>query len=260
MAEDKREYENAITQVIFEFVITYCNKNIPPQILNNIPKLRQLINDSLTVYNKKVPESINQKMDIILQYELGDKKITDVSNLPKLNNISVWKGDITTLYIDCIVNAANSQGTGCYFPGHKCIDNIIHSKAGPRMREDCRNILGKTYIETGNLIMTLGYNIPARYVFHVVGPIYKEHNEIDNRILLIKCYLNCLNKLRDIKKRSIAFCCISTGEYGYPKNEACVIAVNTVKRWMSENKDYPVHVVFCVYTDEDQNIYKKIEF
>lgn len=263
MSENRREYENAIIHVIFEFVITYCNKNIPLDIQNNIshniPILRQLINESLTLYNKKVPENINQKIDIILQYELSNKKITDASTLLKYNNISIWKGDITTIYIDCIVNAANSQGSGCYLPGHKCIDNIIHSRAGPRMRDDCKNILGNREIETGDLIITLGYNIPARYVFHVVGPIYKNNTIMDNRLLLIKCYLNCLNKLRDIKKRSIAFCCISTGEYGYPKNEACIIAVNTVKRWMNENKDYPIHVVFCVYTDEDMNIYKKIE-
>lgn len=261
MTEYKREYENAIIQVAYEFIVTYCSKNIPKNIVNDKVKLRQFINDFLTGYDKKVPDSVNEKMDIILQYELSGNKITNASKLDKVNNISLWKGDITSLYIDCIINAANSRGTGCYIPGHKCIDNIIHSRAGPRMRQDCKTVLSRynqNTIATGNLIVTLGYNLPSRYVFHVVGPIYDEHNEVDNKLLLIKCYINCLNRLRDIRKRTIAFCCISTGEYKYPKKEACVIAVNSVRRWMSENSDYSVHVIFCVYDDENMNLYKQI--
>lgn len=257
MAEYKREYENAIIQVAYEFIVTYCNKNIPKHVIGDRSELRQFIGDFLTVYDKKVPDSVNEKMDIILQYELSGNKITNASNLNKTNNISLWKGDITTLYVDCIVNAANSKGTGCYIPGHKCIDNIIHSKAGPRMRQDCKTILSRynqKEITTGNLITTLGYNLPSRYVFHVVGPIYDEHSEEDNKLLLIKCYINCLNRVRDIKKRAIAFCCISTGEYKYPKKEACIIAVNSVRRWMIENSDYPIHVIFCVYQKDDDNM------
>lgn len=261
MNQDQREYSNAIIKVAYDFIITDCNKNIPMYVLKDHIKSRQYINDFLTMYNEKVPESANQNIDKILQFELGDRKIADASNLLKSNGVSIWQGDITSLYIDCIVNCANEKGTGCYIPGHKCVDNIIHSRAGPRMREECKTILtryNQDKIATGDLIITLGYNIPARHVFHVVGPIYKDHRETENRMLLIKSYLTCLTKLRDIRKRSIAFCCISTGEYGYPKQEACVIAINTVKRWINENKSYPIHVVFCTYTDEDMKLYTSI--
>lgn len=257
--ENKREYDNAVKYIGNEFIIPYSKTNINPQLFTNIPKLRQLINDYLSTYQDKVPDPITEKIDLLLQYELSSKQLIDASNLLQISNqypISLWQGDITTLHIDCIVNAANSNGLGCFTFGHKCIDNQIHGKAGPRMREECKTRLGNNKIESGNLIITLGYNLPSRYVFHTVGPIYNQNNKVNNRLTLIKCYLNCLNKLKDIKKSSIAFSCISTGEYGYPKEEACIIALNTVKRWICDNPDYKVDVVFCVFTDEDKKIYK----
>jgi O-acetyl-ADP-ribose deacetylase (regulator of RNase III) len=220
-------------------------------------KLRKLLDDILTQNTNKLPDSINEKIDDILQYELERKKLTLAHELPRNKwNVSLWKGDITTLNIDCIVNAANSTGLGCFIPGHKCIDNQIHSKAGPRMRDDCKTILGKNKIDPGNLIITLGYNLPCRKVFHVVGPIHDNNNKSKSNLDLIKCYLNSLNKMRDIRHHSIAFCCISTGEYSFPREEACIIALNSVKKWMTLNNNYPVHVVFNVYDDENENIYK----
>jgi O-acetyl-ADP-ribose deacetylase (regulator of RNase III) len=165
-------------------------------------------------------------------------------------NVSLWQGDITTLSCDVIVNAANKDGIGCFTVGHKCIDNIIHSKAGPRMRAECKVTLGDKKIETGELISTLGYNLPTRYVFHTVGPIGSGNIE------LIKCYLNCLKRARDMNLHSIAFCCISTGEYGFPQSKACFLALNSVKRWMKDN-NYNIHVVFCVFKDDDYAIYSE---
>jgi len=256
--EDQREYDNAIKYIASEFLLTN-NIHINQQSFNNIPQLRQIINDFFTIYSNKVPNNVNEKLDLILQYELGGSKIMDVDALLKYNKwpISLIKHDITTMFADCIVNAANSKGLGCFIQGHKCIDNVIHSKAGPRMREECKINLNNKEIEPGNLIITLGYNLPSRYVFHTVGPIYDSNKVVESRITLIKCYLNCMKKLSDIKKQSIVFCCISTGEYGYPKNEACIIAIGSIKRWLNENKDYNPHITFCVYSDEDYNIYKK---
>ena len=259
MSEDKREYENAIRYIATEFMVSYLGKNIEPEIFNDTPKLRQLVNDCMTTYPNKVSDPINEKLDLILQYELSSKKLIDATSLGKFSNkysVSLWQGDITNLYIDSIVNAANSTGLGCFTVGNNCIDNTIHSNAGPRMREECKTRLGDSKIEPGNAIMTLGYNLPCRYVFHTVGPIYDINNKLIDRLTLIKCYLNCLNKLKDIKKTSIAFSCISTGSYEYPKEEACVVALSTVKRWIRNNPDYPVHIVFCVYDDENKELYK----
>lgn len=256
-SEDIREYNNAIKYIATEFVIPYSGTNIHPQYFNDIPKLRQLVNDYLTTYQDKISDPISEKIDIMLQYELSQKQLFDFRNFHPIGNkyqIYLWKGDITTLNIDCIVNAANSKGLGCFTRGHKCIDNIIHSRAGPRMREECKTRLQNNVIESGNLIISQGYNLPSRYVFHTVGPIYSS-NKTTCRLDLIKCYLNCLNTLKNIKKTSIAFPCISTGEYGYPKNEATIIALNTVKRWLHDNQDYKIYVIFCVYTDEDLKNY-----
>lgn len=255
---DKREYENAIRYCVYGLTGNYESQNIPPDVRNNILNLRKWLNDILTQNTNKLSDAINEKMDDILQYELERKKLTLSHELPKTkSNISLWKGDITTLNIDCIVNAANSKGLGCFVPGHVCIDNQIHNRAGPRMREDCKTILGKNTIEPGSLIMTLGYNLPCRKVFHVVGPIYDINNKSKNSITLIKCYLNSLNRLKDIKHNSIAFCCLSTGEYNFPKEEACNIALSSVKKWISMNSNYPIHIVFNVYNDEDEKIYKE---
>ncbi|QKF94672.1 macro domain-containing protein [Fadolivirus algeromassiliense] len=254
---DKREYDNAISYCVYELTVTYHNQNVPPHIGSDTMKLRKLLDCILTQNTDKLSDAMNEKIDQILQYELERKKLTLAHELPKVNKwpISLWKGDITTLNVDCIVNAANSKGLGCFVPGHGCIDNVIHSRAGPRMRDDCRTILGKNQIDPGNLILTLGYNLPCKKVFHVVGPIYNPSNPTSNSIQLIKCYLNSLNKLKDIKHHSIAFPCISTGEYGYPKNEACTIALNSVKRWLMLNANYPVHIVFNVYNDLDEKLY-----
>lgn len=253
---DKLEYNDAIKFCANEFIVSYLGINIPHNVRNNIFLLRKFLNNVLTQYKNKVPDRINEKLDLILQYELGNKPLilSETISCYKKWPISLWKGDITTLEIDCIVNAGNENGIGCMIPNHECIDNIIHSKAGPRMREECINVLNGNKINSGDLIITKGYNLPCEYVFHVVGPIYQGTKE--NGITLSKCYLNCLNKLKDINKHSIAFCCISTGEYKYPNREATIIALSSVKTWLMKF-NYPVHIVFCVYKDIDKNIYEK---
>lgn len=196
--------------------------------------------------------------------------ITDVSKLkPIKDDISVWLGDITTLKADAIVNAANKYLLGCRNPLHICIDNAIHTFAGPRLREDCATIMslqGKLE-ESGYAKITRGYALPARFVLHTVGPICadKRPNKI-NGLILKQSYLNCFetvvqaNKLLKEKKqkpiKSIVFCSISTGVFGYPMKDAAKIAVDTVQNWLKNHKEQKLKVTFNVFAQEAEKIYK----
>ena len=161
-----------------------------------------------------------------LQEELKKKKITNAkdikpiafsireANLDKKDKICLWKGDITTLQIDAIVNAANSQGLGCFIPCHKCIDNQIHTFAGIGLRLECNEIMKKKdyYLKTGEAFITKGYNLPAKYIIHTVGPIIQDKVTKIEETQLANCYINSLQLAMKKKIRTIAFLCISTGE------------------------------------------------
>ena len=164
----------------------------------------------------------------------------------------VWKGDITRLKVDAIVNAANSRGLGCFVPMHKCIDNAIHSAAGLQLRWECNNILQGDEIATGGAIITPGYNLPAKWVIHTVGPIIE--NGIPNagqEEQLACCYRSCLAIAKNHNCHSIAFCCISTGEFHFPNQRAAEIAVDTCR-------NAGIRVVFNVFKDIDYEIYSKL--
>lgn len=192
-----------------------------------------------------------------LTARVAEKGITDVNGLVYENNISLFKGDITTLNADAIVNAGNSQMLGCFHPLHGCIDNAIHSASGIELRLECNKIMNGREAENGEVIVTKGYNLPCKYVFHTVGPIVygevTEKNEKD----LEKCYSACLDKADELNLKTIAFCCISTGEFGYPKEKACAVAVKTVKDRLAKMKSN-IKVVFDVFTGEDYDVYKRL--
>lgn len=243
--------ENDIKYVINEFIIPLTqNNNIVDQ--SNIKQMRKCITNFFTQYNDKTPDRVQDKMDSILQQELVQNNVYTSDSFHY--GINLWKGDITTLDIDIIVNAANSNGTGCYKIGHNCIDNIIHNKAGPRLREEMIAKLNGQLIPTSGVVISKAYNLPSKNIFHTVGPIVDKVTR-EQLIQLSNCYTNCLNKAMDIKQRSIAFCCISTGVYNMPKNIAAQVAIRTVKQWVKTHK-YPIKIVFCVYTDDDLQIYK----
>jgi O-acetyl-ADP-ribose deacetylase (regulator of RNase III) len=250
---NEQKYEKLIYATVTE-LCAYINKPIP-----GLYDLRTYLNDILTVNNDVLPENLNNKIDQLLQYELSMEKITLSKHMlkhPKYN-ISLWQGDITLLDTDVIVNAANTNGLGCYKVGHRCIDNIIHNKAGPRMRQECNTILKGRELAVGEPIITLGYNLLTRHVIHVPGPIYNIKNHKKCEIKLSVTYLNCLNKTKDILKNSIAIPCISTGEFRYPNRDAAIIAIATTKKWLDLNNNM-VHVIFNVFTDEDRQIYKEL--
>ncbi len=187
------------------------------------------------------------------------------SRLPFADRLSIWQGDITRLAVDAIVNAANAQMLGCFVPMHGCIDNCIHSYAGVQLRLDCdrqmkllRKAHGSAYEQpTGVPMLTPGYNLPAKYVVHVVGPIVEfflsEALEED----LAACYRNTLDLCAENGIRSVAFCCISTGVFMFPNKRASEIAVKTVTDWLSAHPDGMDRVIFSVFKDEDKAHYEE---
>ena len=169
------------------------------------------------------------------------------------------QGDITTLRCDAIVNAANSAMTGCYVPNHRCIDNAIHSFAGVELRLECDEIMNRQGHgePTGQAKITNAYNLPCKYIIHTVGPIISYKLTSEDCELLASCYRSCLNLAAKNNLESIAFCCISTGEFHFPNDKAAQIAIKTVEEFMK--KDTSVKkVIFNVFKDMDKEIYREL--
>lgn len=212
--------------------------------------------------NIRMPDQIDEKFlkiqDDYLSEELSNKTITSLKDLnPAEEHIYLWKGDITTLEVDAIVNAANSSLLGCFVPGHACIDNAIHSAAGIQLRLACNDMMMKQgkREETGTSKITFAYNLPCRYVIHTVGPIIQNKVTQRDRDLLESCYTSCLNLAVDHDVKSIAFCCISTGEFHFPNDIAAEIAVGSVKKFL---KNHEMDVIFNVFKEVDYDIYRRL--
>lgn len=203
----------------------------------------------------------------VLQDITAEKGVTDAFDAEKIpesrldSRLAVWQGDITTLKIDGIVNAANSQMMGCFSPLHGCIDNIIHTMAGVELREKCYQIMKEQGEEepAGQAKITPGYNLPAKNVLHTVGPIVQGRLTGRHRELLASCYTSCL-ELADINHlESVAFCCISTGVFMFPQDKAAEIAVKTVREWLDSHPDSSIRrVIFNVFKDTDLQIYDRL--
>lgn len=201
-----------------------------------------------------------QVQDAYLQGETAAKGITDVADLtPAQPGLYLWQGDITTLKRDAIVNAANSGMTGCYIPNHRCIDNVIHTYAGVELRLACAELMEQQgYPEpTGQAKITPAFNLPCRYVLHTVGPIISGRVTKADKELLASCYRSCLALAAENNLESVAFCCISTGEFHFPNDLAAQIAVETVKQFMNR-KTSVKKVIFNVFKDLDKAIYEKL--
>ncbi|MGN1479683.1 MAG: protein-ADP-ribose hydrolase [Acutalibacteraceae bacterium] len=229
---------------------------IPQTEKEQKPLLRSLMNirppKAVDAYFLKV-------QDEYLCSELASKGITDISELAQTApDIFLWQGDITTLRCDAIVNAANSQMLGCFCPCHGCIDNAIHTYAGIELRLECAEIMKKQgYAEpVGGAKLTKAYNLPCRYVMHTVGPIVGESVTDSDEELLSSCYRSCLSLADENNINSIAFCCISTGEFHFPALRAAEIATQTVKEY-KENTKSRIKVIFNVFKDSDYGIYRE---
>ncbi len=210
-----------------------------------------------TLMNVRPPEPVDDDLletqDRILTYLRDRKGVTDVSVLEFRDGIALWRGDITTLRCDAIVNAANSGMLGCFAPCHRCIDNAIHTFAGMQMRLECQDIMNGMQEPVGHVRVTKGYNIPCRYVMHTVGPMIHGNVTDTDRDALRSCYTSCLEMASSMELETIAFCCISTGEFRFPNREAAEIAVDTVRNHLGSHDG--LKVIFDVFTDRDEGIY-----
>ena len=200
--------------------------------------------------------------DELLLAEREEKGVVDAAALPVSasdSRLILWQGDITRLSVDAIVDAANSALLGCFVPCHGCIDNAIHSAAGLQLRDACNRLMEQQgHPEpTGQAKLTAGYNLPARYVLHTVGPIVQGRVSRHDRELLASCYRSCLELAAEHDLQSVAFCCISTGEFHFPNELAAQIALRTVNAYQQENPNR-IEVIFNVFKDCDYEIYKKL--
>lgn len=217
-----------------------------------------------SLFNIRMPKPAGSEFlkiqDVYLQEETARKGITDYASLrPVEEGIYLWRGDITTLRCDAIVNAANSQMLGCFCPCHGCIDNAVHTFAGIQLRAECAEQMRRQghEEETGGAKLTPAYNLPCKYILHTVGPIVRGKLTKRDRALLAACYRSCLELAEQNGVKSIAFCCISTGEFHFPNDQAAEIAVGTVREYRARSGSR-MEVIFNVFKESDYGIYRKL--
>ena len=235
----------------------YSNLKIPADEQEQRNLLRSLFNIRMPIPASKEFFAVQ---DDYLREETKRKGITGLSALtPIADGLYLWKGDITTLRCDGIVNAANSQMLGCFAPCHGCIDNAIHTYAGVQLRLACAELMEQQghEEETGKAKITPAYNLPCLYVLHTVGPIVQGWLTKKDRELLASCYRSCLELAEKNNLRNVAFCCISTGEFRFPNDKAAQIAIQTVKAYKSETHSQ-IEVIFNVFKETDFNIYRAL--
>lgn len=235
----------------------YADIEIPTDIQEQKNLLRLL-------FNIRMPSPVSaeflQIQDEYLQREIAQKGITDIVDLTPLHGgIYLWQGDITTLRCGAIVNAANSQMLGCFCPCHGCIDNAIHTFSGVQLRLACSELMKKQGYgeETGRAKITPAFNLPCRYVLHTVGPIVHGRLTETDKMQLASCYRSCMELAEQNRIDSIAFCCISTGEFHFPNGKAAEIAIRTVKEFTAKNQS-KIKVIFNVFKDTDYEIYRSL--
>ena len=224
---------------------------IPVTLLEKQRLMRALMN-----VRQPLPasEELLQAQDAELRQQAEDKGVVTIDG----KGLQLWQGDITRLKVDAIVNAANAQMLGCWSPLHNCIDNCIHSAAGIQLRQECYELMQAQGHEepTGQAKLTLGYNLPAKYVIHTVGPIVPDGIPTqEQEVQLASCYRSCLDAAEAADCESIAFCCISTGVFHFPNERAAEIAVETVGSYLFRSLKT---VVFNVFLDKDYDIYRRL--
>ena len=246
-----------------DYLIEYLLKEDPQYSEMEIPSDLQGKRDLFrALRNVRWPKPISDEFlhlqDEELQVQLQEKGVVELPNVP----MQIWQGDITRLKVDAIVNAANSQMLGCFHPLHKCIDNAIHSAAGVQLREECYQMMLQQGHEepTGQAKITKAYNLPCRYVLHTVGPIIPNGIPTEfQKEQLASCYRNIIACADENHLESIAFCCISTGEFRFPNQLAAEIAVKTVSDFFVEHPECSIkQVVFNVFKEVDKRIYEGI--
>lgn len=252
--KEKREY---MVRSLLDETSEYHGTPVPKNQEEQRRVLRSLMNIRSPL---SADSAFLQVQDEYLQEEIKSKGITDIDDLtPVYENIYLWQGDITTIKADAIVNAANSQMLGCFVPCHACIDNAIHTFAGIQLRLACNELMKKQGKpeKTGVAKITNAFNLPSKYVIHTVGPIVRGSLTQEDCDLLASCYRSCLELAEENKIKSIAFCCISTGEFHFPNEKAAEIAIQTVTEFIADRQS-KVKVIFNVFKDKDYEIYKRL--
>ncbi len=248
-------------QFLIKALMAEPNCQMKSPIPGDVQEQRDLLRGLMNIrYPAPVDEEILRIQDEYLTELQKERGITDIEVLTEIQpDIYLWQGDITTLRCDAIVNAANSGFTGCYIPCHACIDNFIQTYAGMQLRNECSEIIRRQghEEETGKAKITKAYNLPCRYVLHTVGPIVETTPTPEDERLLSSCYRSCLELAEANGVRSIAFCCISTGIYNYPNEDAARIALSTVMRF-KEYANSNIKVIFNVFKDKDRDIYERL--
>ncbi|MFF0156673.1 macro domain-containing protein [Streptomyces sp. NPDC005263] len=233
---------------------------------------RRVLRALLTVRDPgPLPEGVDQELDALLGAERHLRPTVSALEPPTIeeefpgtafraaSEAVLWRGDITTLAADAVVNAANSQLLGCFRPQHPCIDNALHNAAGPHLRDDCHTIITAQQAPepTGTAKITRGYHLPARYVLHTVGPVVQGRPHARDAQALASSYRACLDLAAEVETvRTLAFCAVSTGVFGYPKEEAAPIALDTVADWIAARPGRFDRVVFTVFADDDERAYR----
>jgi UPF0189 protein in tap1-dppD intergenic region len=217
-----------------------------------------------SLMNMRAPKPVDSAFLCVqnefLSREIEKKGVTEVTDLkPIESHLYLWRGDITTLRCDGIVNAANSRLLGCFCPCHGCIDNAIHTFAGVQLRLECAEVMRRQGSEepTGQAKLTSAYNLPCHYVLHTVGPAISGHVCEEDRAQLRSCYRSCLALAEENHLRSLAFCCISTGEFAFPHEDAARIAVAAVSDYRAETGS-KLDVIFNVFSEIDYEIYRRL--
>ena len=219
------------------------------EIPTNIDEKKDLYRALRNLRNPKpISEEYLKIQDEYLKEEINNKGIIDEKDIAfDKDIISIWQGDITTLKCDVIVNACNEYLLGCFNPTHRCIDNTIHSFAGMQLREECNNIMKGKPLPNGDVVLTNAQNLPSKYIIQTVGPQVNGIPSDKDKEDLKNCYYNSLKLCKEKGLKTIAFPCIATGLYGFPKEEASKVAISTVKECLKDNPNTFNHIIFNVF-------------
>ena len=265
--DEKATQDARLDYLVEEFKadsVQYKDLKMPKDTEGKRRILRSLMNIRMP---RKMDEAVLSVQDEYLQERIRENGIVELADIPIIRDrMSIWQGDITRLAVDAIVNAANSQMLGCFVPMHTCIDNCIHTFAGVQLRAECarqmeqlKSRYGRDYEQPTALpMLTDAYNLPARKVIHIVGPIVQGRLTTSLENDLAACYRNTLDMCLENGLKSVAFCCISTGVFHFPNKRAAEIAVQTVTGWLSEHPGGMERVIFNVFKDEDKAYYEQL--
>ena len=223
---------------------------------------RTIIREYMNTRNPlPIPPEVLVDQDALFWTESVERGIVHADDIPEIKyNIAHWQGDITRLDADAVVDAANSSLLGCFLPCHNCIDNVIHSAAGMQLRADCAKLIALQghEEEIGDAKLTRAYNLPAKYVIHTVGPRVGREVTAEQRSQLRSCYNSVFDLAEEAGCKHVAVCCVSTGVFNFPREEAAEIAAGAAVNWKLRHKDSEMKIIFDTFLDADAKVYENI--